>query len=81
MNVLLILLEEGACRDADPDMFHPDREIGRAAAEPKSLCSACPVTRQCLAYAIAEGATGIWGNTTTRERDRMARDRRRTESA
>jgi transcription factor WhiB len=35
----------------------------------KEICSRCPVITQCLAHANANGEEGIWGGTTSRERE------------
>ena len=61
-----------ACRSADPDLFFPisatdpaTRQIARA----KTICAACRVRRECLAFALrTEQVHGIWGGTTEHER-------------
>jgi hypothetical protein len=37
--------------------------------EAKEICSRCPVITQCLDHAKANGEEGIWGGTTSRERE------------
>jgi WhiB family redox-sensing transcriptional regulator len=38
-------------------------------AEAKAVCAACPVRRECLAFALrTEQVHGIWGGTTPDER-------------
>ena len=64
--------DEGACRDADPDLFFPFGGTGPALLQmemAKRLCRVCPVQIQCLAWALEIGiADGIWGGTTPEER-------------
>lgn len=61
---------QGACKAAaDPDIFTPDRRM--TGAEAKAYCRRCPVSTECLAFALASNVTGVWGGTTTKERERM----------
>ena len=61
-----------ACRPADPEMFFPLSEFGKAReqiAEAKAICAGCPVRRQCLQFALRTRQThGIWGGLTELER-------------
>ena len=52
---------------ADPElMFAEDL---RSVAEAKRACAACPVTAECLAYALDHAEPfGVWGGLTTEER-------------
>jgi WhiB family transcriptional regulator, redox-sensing transcriptional regulator len=84
---------DAACRAADPADFFPDgpenappvaAQIERA----KQVCSACPVRRECLEYAMRTRAPhGVWGGTTEEERaaarhqDLLARRRARSRAA
>jgi len=65
----------GACASADPELFFPISDSGpsrRQAARAKAVCAACPVLRNCLAYALGRGhLTGIWGGTTEEERQAL----------
>ncbi|MEW2079172.1 WhiB family transcriptional regulator [Streptomyces sp. NPDC012403] len=69
----------GLCLSEDPDLFFPIGSInsGRATLqtdEAKAVCRRCPVTRQCLAWAVDMGPVeGIWGGTTEGERRAMRR--------
>ena len=67
-----------ACLSADPELFFPISYSGRAleqVAQAKAICAACPVRRDCLAFALqTEQAHGIWGGLT--EQERAARRRR-----
>ena len=77
--------ERAACRDHPelaPDVWYPtatsiDDPVARAAI---TVCEACPVTAECLEYALArEDATGtrygIWGGLTADQRARLSRGR------
>ena len=69
-----------SCSQIDPDLFFAvgAREHHRLPQpEPKAakkICRACPVRRECLAYAMDEPVDhGIWGGMTERERRRYRR--------
>jgi WhiB family transcriptional regulator, redox-sensing transcriptional regulator len=61
-----------ACRSADPELFFPISHAGPAleqVADAKAICAACPVQRECLAFALqTEQVHGIWGGMTEQER-------------
>jgi WhiB family transcriptional regulator, redox-sensing transcriptional regulator len=67
---------------ADPELFFPISHSGKAlerVAEAKAICAACPVRRECLAFALrTQQSHGIWGGMTEEER---ATSRRRLLSA
>ena len=70
-----------ACLDADLDMFFPVA-VGTAANQQVSralrICEECPVTQQCLDFAMRSGEKdGIWGGTTPEQRVRARRARTR----
>jgi transcription factor WhiB len=57
---------------ADPALFFPDTEA--EAARAAAICRGCPVRRQCLEQAIANGEVwGIWGGANFAERHEAAR--------
>lgn len=73
----------GACREADPELFHP--EYTGIMLNAKKVCNRCPVIQECLAYALARmddegddpatraiGQHGVWGGTTPAERWRLS---------
>ncbi len=67
-----------ACAHEDPELFFPLTATGpalRQEHDAKRVCLSCPVTRQCLAWAIDSGQThGIWGGgTSERERAELRR--------
>jgi hypothetical protein len=68
-----------ACRGADPDLFispgddddEPDYPDDRAAA----YCARCSIRPECLAVALANpDRVGIWGGTSTYQRNQMRRE-------
>jgi hypothetical protein len=66
-----------ACQNIpDPDVFF--RKYGRT-TEAFRYCDICPVTRQCLAYALSmetvDTTYGIWGRTIPEQRSRILRRR------
>ncbi|MEU8652593.1 WhiB family transcriptional regulator [Streptomyces sp. NPDC048737] len=80
-------LRSAACIGEDPELFFPVGTSGpalRETADAKRVCGRCPVTADCLEYALVGGQTsGVWGGTDEAERAdllRTARDdvRRRT---
>ena len=68
---------DAACRDADPELFFPDREIRSARTQVKTaklICRGCPVQAICLSWALDSGQeSGIWGGLTEDERRRLRR--------
>jgi WhiB family redox-sensing transcriptional regulator len=67
-----------ACQSADPDLFFPVSEKGRAGADvarARRVCMSCPVQAPCLDYALSTYPDGIWGGTTEDERKRLRRRR------
>lgn len=61
-----------ACRGVDPELFYPVSVAGPAeeqVEEAKRVCAGCPVTADCLSWALRAGEpAGIWGGTTPEER-------------
>lgn len=61
-----------ACRDEDPEMFFPaPRSLTMFVqlARAKAVCGGCPVSDECLRYALATGQDyGVWGGTSEEER-------------
>lgn len=74
-------MDEGACRDHDPELFFPngasDAETTRYAT---AICHHCDVEAECLRYALVNHVKhGIWGGHTEEERSVMIRTRGRTQ--
>jgi len=62
-----------ACRGAGTTAFVLGRGANAAVmARAPAICATCPVTVQCLDYALADpDTTGIWSGTTAQERRAM----------
>lgn len=61
--------ERGSCRQTDPEMFFPKRSATHFAQKAKQVCHTCPVTAECLEYALTNREEfGVWGGLSTRER-------------
>lgn len=59
-----------ACRNVDPDLFHPER--GESTAAAKAVCARCPVRLECLDWALTHHEKfGIWGGFSDQERRRI----------
>lgn len=75
--------DNAACLDIDdPERFFPPgiaTEGDLATTEAKAFCRAfCPVTDQCLNWALTRGIDdGVWGATTPRERRQLVKGRAR----
>ena len=80
VNVIEELGKNGACREADPDLFFPentkDRTMFEAISKAKSICYQCPVVDLCLEYALRSDPYGVWGATTEADRKQIRIDRR-----
>jgi WhiB family redox-sensing transcriptional regulator len=62
--------DRAACRDADVELFFPDKGGSTRAA--KAICAGCPVTDECLAWALAnQERWGVYGGKSERERRRL----------
>ena len=60
-------MQAAACRGRTEVNFFPSKEDTSAPA--MAVCSICPVTVPCLAYALARPElVGIWGGTSHRRR-------------
>lgn len=60
----------GRCAETDPESFFPEK--GCSARPAKKVCAGCPVTAQCLDYALrTDQRFGIWGGLSERERRKL----------
>ncbi|GGK96175.1 WhiB family transcriptional regulator [Streptomyces flaveus] len=77
-------LRRAACADEDPELFFPVGTTGPAlqdVAAAKRVCDRCPVSYQCLTWALETGQTsGVWGGTCEEERAALLRLVRRQTS-
>jgi hypothetical protein len=69
--------KQAACRKEHPDLFFPTGTTGPWAfiiEQAKAVCRHCPVTEQCLQWALKSGQdSGIWGGLTEDERRTLTR--------
>ena len=80
--------EKSACRDSEPTLFFPIGTTGLAVEqieEAKGICADCPVTEDCLQYALQTNQeAGVWGGYAEDERRRLRKrwlaERRRAAS-
>ncbi len=65
------------CRDEDPELFFPVGTSGPAIAQiadAKLVCNRCPVTADCLSWALDSGQdAGVWGGMSEDERRALKR--------
>ncbi|WP_075743815.1 WhiB family transcriptional regulator [Actinoalloteichus sp. GBA129-24] len=65
------------CRDEDPELFFPVGSTGPALDqidEAKAVCRRCPVSSECLSWALESGqAYGVWGAMSEDERRALKR--------
>lgn len=66
--------DDAACR-ARPDVdFFPYPEDVQAISRAKEVCAICPVSEECLLYAIStRQGDGLWGGHTPKERAKLRR--------
>lgn len=66
---------EAACRGLGTEesqaIFFPTK--GESIEEARAICRRCPVTSECLAFAVANGCLGVWGGTSERQRRMLRR--------
>jgi WhiB family redox-sensing transcriptional regulator len=66
------------CRDTDPDLFFPVGTTGQALVQierAKQVCAQCPVSQDCLDFALETNQdSGIWGGTSEEERRKLRRE-------
>ena len=54
-------------------IFFPAR--GESVEAARTICGRCPVTAECLAFALEHHCIGVWGGTTERQRRHLRRER------
>ena len=67
------------CVGSDPDIFYPGWGNSHLVIYAKRICAQCPVTTECLTYALDHNELnhGVWGGLSVMERRRLARSQRR----
>ncbi len=67
-------MEDGICRNLNPDTFFPSDGVGVEVA--KRICATCPVVNTCLEFALENRIDhGVWGGTSERQRRRILKAR------
>ena len=67
--------DDALCVEVSGDLFFPLPGADARVAEAKSICDACDVQAQCLAYALDNNIEdGIWGGHTPNERRKLKRE-------
>jgi WhiB family redox-sensing transcriptional regulator len=65
----MISLDTAACRNADPELFHPAPMDHQTINAARKVGARCPIRLDCLALALTKpDAQGIWGGLTQTER-------------
>jgi len=74
--------DRAACRDEDPELFFAVGTSGPALlqiTEAKAVCRRCPVSAECLSYALRMGCDdGVFGGMSADERRALKRRNART---
>jgi hypothetical protein len=72
-------MQQAACAGSPtPDAWHDVKP--RAVEWAVSVCRSCPVTPECLQFALSDPhLEGVWGGLTVDERAKVARRNRRSE--
>jgi WhiB family transcriptional regulator, redox-sensing transcriptional regulator len=75
---------KAVCRDEDPELFFPVGNSGPALAQiadAKIVCNRCPVTTECVSWALESGQdAGVWGGMSEDERRALKRRNARTKA-
>ena len=70
--------DRAACRNSHPELFFPIGSTGDALQEveaAKAICRACPVRRECMAFAVETNQdSGVWGGLSEDERRKLRRN-------
>jgi WhiB family transcriptional regulator, redox-sensing transcriptional regulator len=68
---------QGRCNDSQVPtwVFFPVRGDMRTLRAAQRVCAGCPVKRQCLEFALATNALGVWAGTTEQYRQPLRRRR------
>lgn len=69
-------MREARCAGSDSASFFPER--GQKTTPAKEICASCPVTTECLQYALDHKIKfGIWGGLSERQRRQLRRKPKR----
>ena len=64
------VFNQAACRGVNPDTFQSEHPSRIAAA--KRVCASCLILSDCLNWAVENLEEGVWGGTTSRERQSLS---------
>lgn len=71
-------VRQALCAGLNPNLFFRDEHATTTYSEARSICARCPVTRECLTWALDTNTDhGIFGGLSPRERKRLQPERRR----
>lgn len=59
------------CLGVDPEIFFPQQGRPKKEPEYKPICARCTVRQDCFEYAVVHEEDGVWGGSTTSERNRL----------
>lgn len=65
-------MRDALCREYPELNWFPER--GKPAEQQRAVCRRCPVSDECLGYALGDNH-GIWGGTSARERRKLRKDK------
>ena len=65
-------VDEALCAQTDPEIFHPGK--GQSSRDAAAICGRCPVTADCLDWALRHKESGIWGGTSENQRKHLRRE-------
>jgi predicted RecB family nuclease len=67
-----ILDDQPACANVETEIA-PNKVVSKYVnlATAKQICASCPLTFQCLEYALKNVEIGIWGGTTESQRESL----------
>lgn len=72
--------DSASCAGIGPGLFYPER--GEPNSEATAVCARCPVSAECLEYALANHEKyGVWGGTSEAGRRRLRKERRAARQA
>lgn len=67
-------MKRAHCVGKSPDVFFPSDGVGVLRAQ--KICANCPVSEECLEYALANHIShGVWGGASERQRRRLQNQR------
>ena len=72
INIRELYTGEAVCEEIGDFLFFPEKdEDWTMTIKAKNYCKTCPLMIKCRDYALQNSVQGIWGGTTSRERQSM----------